>query len=161
MNVFNQLSLKNRMIFSFVLIIILFVALSVSMIRQMEVLNQLTATLYTHPLQVSNAALEAKAGVLAMHRSMKDVSTARSQADIALAIEKVREKKTIVYRELTLIKQYILGQESRKLVEDTISLFDGWKSRRLYSKGTRHRPILSPGKKEQIMWHALKNGWRN
>ena len=127
MRVFDRLSLKNRMVFSFSLIIILFVALSISTQRQIEVLNALTRTLYTHPLQVSNAALEAKAGVLAMHRSMKDVSTAQSQADISLAIQEVREKETVVYRELNLIKRYILGKEGRQLIESTILLFDGWK----------------------------------
>ncbi|WP_321493395.1 response regulator [uncultured Desulfobacter sp.] len=131
MSLFDRLSLKNRMVVSFSLIIILFVALSVSTIHQIEVLNRLTVTLYTHPLQVSNAALEAKAGVLAMHRSMKDVSTARSQADIALAIEEVREKEAVVYKELALIKQYILGTAGKQLIENTIALFDGWKPIRL------------------------------
>jgi len=131
MSVFDRLSLKNRMVFSFSLIIILFVALSISTYRQIEVLNELTQTLYTHPLQVSNAALEAKAGVLAMHRSMKDVSTAQSQADISLAIQEVREKEAVVYRELNLIKRYILGKEGRQLIESTILLFDGWKPIRL------------------------------
>lgn len=131
MSLFDRLSLKNRMVVSFSLIIILFVALSVSTIHQIEVLNQLTVTLYTHPLQVSNAALEAKAGVLAMHRAMKDVSTATSQADIALAIEEVREKEALVYKELTLIKQYILGTAGKQLIENTISLFDGWRPIRL------------------------------
>nr|WP_319396150.1 response regulator [uncultured Desulfobacter sp.] len=131
MSVFDRLSLKNRMVFSFSLIIILFVVLSISTYRQIEVLNELTRTLYTHPLQVSNAALEAKAGVLAMHRSMKDVSTAQSQADISLAIQEVREKEAVVYRELNLIKRYILGLEGRQLIESTILLFDGWKPIRL------------------------------
>ncbi|MCG8549948.1 MAG: ATP-binding protein, partial [Desulfobacterales bacterium] len=127
MSVFDRLSLKNRMVFSFSLIIVLFVVLSISTHHQIKVLNQLTATLYTHPLQVSNAALEAKAGVLAMHRSMKDVSTAQSQADISLAIQEVREKEAVVYQELALIKRYILGKEGRQLIEKTITLFDGWK----------------------------------
>lgn len=115
------------MVLSFSLIIILFVALSISTHRQIQVLNQLTLTLYTHPLQVSNAALAAKAGVLAMHRSMKDVSTAKSQADISLAIQEVREKEALVYQELYLIKRYILGEAGGQLIENTISLFDGWK----------------------------------
>jgi len=126
-----NLSIKHRMILSSLLIIILFAVFAMTCIHQMDVLNRLTTTLYTHPLQVSNAALEAKAGVLAMHRSMKDVSTATTQTDIALAIEKVRHKEQRVYQELALIKQFILGQRGKQLIEETIGIFHGWKPIRL------------------------------
>ena len=126
-----NLSIKHRMILSFLLIIILFAVFAITCIYQMNVLSRLTATLYTHPLQVSNAALEAKAGVLAMHRSMKDVSTARTQAEISMTIEEVRHKEQRVYRELALIKQFILGQKGKQLIEKTIGVFDGWKPIRL------------------------------
>ncbi|MGD9825645.1 response regulator, partial [Desulfobacter sp.] len=130
MHLYN-LSIKHRMILSFLLIIILFTGFAMTCIYQMNVLNGLTETLYTHPLQVSNAALEAKAGVLAMHRSTKDISTATTQADIALGIEKVRHNEQRVYQELALIKQFILGQEGKQLIEETIEFFGGWRPIRL------------------------------
>jgi len=130
MHLYN-LSIKHRMILSFLLIIILFTGFAMTCIYQMNVLNGLTETLYTHPLQVSNAALEAKAGGLAMHRSTKDISTATTQADIALGIEKVRHNEQRVYQELALIKQFILGQEGKQLIEETIEFFGGWRPIRL------------------------------
>ncbi len=128
---FYNLSIKHRMILSFLLIIILFIAFAMTCIYQMNVLTRLTETLYTHPLQVSNAALEAKAGVLAMHRSTKDIAVATTQADIALGIEKVRHNEQKVYQELDRIKQFILGEKGKQLVEETIEIFSGWRPLRL------------------------------
>ena len=127
MNLLNHLTIQTRMILSYALITVFFVLFGVIDISQINTLAQLTKTLYDHPLKVSNASLRAKAGVISMHRHMKDVSTADSQAAIAIAIEKVQDEETVVYQELATISHLILGDEGKKMVEDTVDLFTGWR----------------------------------
>lgn len=127
MNLLNHLTIQTRMILSYALITVFFVLFGVIDISQMNTLAQLTKTLYDHPLKVSNASLRAKAGVISMHRHMKDVSTADSQAAIAIAIKKVQDEETVVYQELATISRLILGDEGKEMVEDTVDLFTGWR----------------------------------
>jgi len=122
-----NLTIKSKMILSFALVVILFIIFGFISIREMNTLSQLTSTLYEHPLQVSNAALKAKAGVISMHRSMKDVSTARTPMSISLAIKKVQDEEQIVYKDLAIIQQLIIGEEGKHLIEETTTLFTGWK----------------------------------
>ncbi|MCG8565645.1 MAG: ATP-binding protein [Desulfobacterales bacterium] len=123
----NQLTIKARMILSLFLFILLFILFGIISMHHMETLGKLTATLYNHPLQVSNAALKAKSGIISMHRHMKDVSTSQTQSAVALAIGQVRDAEVQVYKELALIQELILGDEGKRLVKETTEMFTGWK----------------------------------
>lgn len=123
----NRITIKTRMTLSFVLILVLFVLFGFISMRQMGTLGNLTATLYDHPLQVSNAALKAKVGVISMHRSMKDVSTSKTRLAVTLAIQQVTSLEKDVYRELEIIQHLILGEEGKRLVKETVDMFAGWK----------------------------------
>lgn len=127
MNLLNKLTIKRRMILSFALISVFFTMFGYFTLRQMNTLSALTTTLYRHPLQVSNAALSAKARMISMHRHMKDLSTAKTQLDIALFTKKVQDEEVEVYKELSLVKENILGTEGKKLAEEATGLFSGWK----------------------------------
>ncbi|CCK81084.1 response regulator [Desulfobacula toluolica] len=131
MNLLNNLTIKARMLLASAVMVVLFIVFSVISIHQMGVLGQLTSTLYNHPLKASNAALKAKAGIISMHRSMKDLSTAPTPLEISRASHIVQTEEKKVFQELFTIKSLILGQEGKKLVEETIELFAGWKPIRL------------------------------
>ena len=89
---------------------IVFAALS---IRGMNELGDLTSTLYDHPLKVSTAALKAKAGVIRMHRSMKDVAMSKTEMEIRPAIQTVQSEEKLVYQDLDIVKSRILGEEGK------------------------------------------------
>lgn len=131
MNILDNMTIKNRMILSFTLMVVIFTVLGMVSMNRMRVLGQLTSTLYNHPLQVSNAALNAKAGVISMHRSMKDVSTSQSHPGITMAIQRVQSEEKRVYQELDTIKTLILGREGKQLIQETVELFAGWKPIRI------------------------------
>lgn len=119
------------MIITSVIMVLLFVIFGLASLKQMNELGELTSTLYDHPLTVSNAALKARAGVLSMHRSMKDVTMSRSEAEIHTAMQAVKTEEVKVYRQLDLVKERILGAEGKNLVQETIEMFAGWKSIRI------------------------------
>ncbi|MFH2092176.1 MAG: response regulator [Pseudomonadota bacterium] len=127
MTVLNNFTIRTRMTFAFILIIALFMVFGYISLLQMNTLSQLTATIYKHPLQVSNASLRARAGVISMHGFMRDVSIADTPMDVHIAIKNVQDQEQLVYKNLEIIQQLILGEEGRLLIEDTINLFAGWK----------------------------------
>ncbi len=127
MTLLKNMTIKFRMILSFVLIVALFVVFGMISMGQMGVLGGLTATLYNHPLKVSNASLNAKTGIISMHRNMKDLSIADSKIAVNAAIRRVEAEEAAVYGELETVRGLILGEEGKKLVDETVEMFARWK----------------------------------
>lgn len=127
MDVLNKITIKRRMALTSLLMVLLFIFLGVYSIIHMNELGDLTSTLYEHPIRVSNAALRAKAGVLRMHRSMKDVSMSQNNFEANMAIQAVLSAEELVYQNLGVVKERILGPEGKELVQETIDMFAGWK----------------------------------
>jgi signal transduction histidine kinase/HAMP domain-containing protein len=127
MDFLNKMTIKARMVLSFALILLFFIVFTLFSITEMGQLGGLTETLYEHPLRVSNAALEAKVGIIRMHRSMKEVSKSRTETALHTIIVKVQSDEKLVYRNLGIVKRRILGQEGKKLVHEAMELFANWK----------------------------------
>jgi len=127
MDLLNRITIKDRMALSFALVLFFFIAFMVFAIIKMNDLGELTSTLYEHPLKVSNAALKAKAGVIRMHRSMKDLSMSDTEMEIHQAIQTVQSEERLVYQNLDIVKSRILGKQGKELVHEVIELFAGWK----------------------------------
>ena len=88
-------------------------------------MDRLTWELYNHPFQVSNAALRASLGVSNMQGSMRQAILARSDSEIAVAVQEVREAERVAYDNLEVIRGKILGAEGKQLERDTRELLDG------------------------------------
>ena len=127
MKILNQLTIKTRMILAFFLVVTIFVLFGMFTIKEMNALGDLTKTLYEHPLRVSNAALAARIGVLKMHRSLKDIVLSDSALGLENDIHAVRGGEQMVYDNLDIVKQYILGSEGRNLEDRARTTFFGWK----------------------------------
>ncbi len=127
MDMLNRITIKSRMVLNLVLMVLLFVFLGLFSITQMNKLGALTSALYEHPLKVSSAAWRTKAGVLRMHRSMKDVAMSQDDFETNTAIQAVLAEEKLVYENLSIVQERILGPEGKALVQETIDLFAGWK----------------------------------
>ena len=152
MDFLNRLSIRSRMVLAFLTMLILFVLFALYSIDKMQKLGALTVTLYKHPLKVSNAALSAASGIVRMHRSMKDVSMARSRSERTRAVNMVRAEEKRVYQNLALVKREILGREGRRLVMAATRAFARWKPIRLeveqlVARGEREAAALITRKK--------------
>ena len=126
MDLLNRITIKGRIILSFGLALLLFIVFTVFSIIEINELGELTSLLYQHPMKVSNAAIEAKTGVIRMHRSMKDLSMSRTQMDIHQAIQTTQSEEKFVCQNLDIVKNRILGKEGKELVHEVIELFAGW-----------------------------------
>ena len=73
-------TLLTRLLTGFGAILALSCLLGVISLNKIETVSGLTDDLYEHSLTVATSVLEANAGIIAMHRSMKDVALAQDAA---------------------------------------------------------------------------------
>ena len=146
---------KKRTAFGFSLIIFIFLLVGVVTWVEIHSLGKLTAIIYRHPLQVSNAALRASMSVVKMHRSMKDVVLADEQLPLEKAVGLVDAEEKIVYQNLDTIRSNIIGAEGQALAREAIVFFEEWKPIRqevidLVKKGDRAKAAyITKGKGAQ------------
>lgn len=123
----RQDNISRKLIFGFGWLIIIFVLYQVYTLYEVHTISKLTRTIYDHPLVVSNASLQANVSITKMHRNMKDVVLFESDDRIQKSIAAVDTQEQIVYQELDLVRNRILGDEGKRLVEETRILFDDWR----------------------------------
>ncbi len=119
----ENLPITMRLVIGFGLVLGVFTALAVLALVEMRSLSALTDKLYRHPLAVSNAALKADGNIIAIHRSMKDVALAKSEAAMAAAVAAVDASERLVFENFDVIEERFLGdkrqvREARQAIED-------------------------------------------
>ena len=116
-----------KLMFGFLLIIILTGIAEYYSVVQMNRLSELSKKIYNHPLQVTRAVLSADSNIVKIHRSMKDVALARTNTELVSATELVNEYEKLVYSHLDIVEKWILGNEGATLEKETAQLFRDWK----------------------------------
>ena len=127
MNVSSEKTVKYKLVIGFMLVIVLFVSSGVISLWEVHTVGNLTKTIYEHPLVVSNAALIAGINMTKMHRSMKDAALSNSPDELDKASNEVDKYEHLVYEQLDVIRENIIGTEGRNLEKMTRQLFDDWK----------------------------------
>ena len=120
-------TVKRKLILGFVLVIVMFVSFGIISLTEVHTVGNLTETIYKHPLVVSNAALSAGIDMTKMHRSMKDVILSNSTVELNKASDEANKYEQLVYEQLDVIRDNIIGTEGQNLEERTRQLFADWK----------------------------------
>ncbi len=118
---------RDQVVLAFGFLIANFLVLAVVAALGVAELGRVTSRIYTHPLQVSNAALRASQSVDKMHKGMKDLVLAEADAAIYQALGAVEEEEGAVFRELDLVRDQILGEEGKDLERQARQLFKNWR----------------------------------
>lgn len=118
---------KLQVLFGFLLLIILIIVIGIITIQQVTMLGNLTSTIHKHPLKVSNAALRASLGAAKMHRSMKGIVLADTDISRDKAINAMNSEEKIIYYNLDIVRDLILGDEGRELEKKSRLILDEWK----------------------------------
>ena len=147
MTVLSEKTVKYKLAIGFLLVILLFVSFGVISLWEVHTLGNLTKMIYEHPLVVSNAALNAAINMTKMHRSMKDVALSNSLNEFEKASNEVNKYGQLVYEQLDVIREMIIGSEGQNLEKRTRQLFDNWKAIReevfiLFNSGRRDEAAL-------------------
>jgi len=135
-------SVKHKLVLGFILVIVMFVSFGIISLTEVHTVGDLTETIYEHPLVVSNAALSAGINMTKMHRSMKDVILSNSTVELNTASDEVNKYEQLVYEQLDVIRNNIIGTEGQNLEKRTRQLFADWKPIRqeeflLFNSGRR------------------------
>jgi len=159
MNLLNRITIKSRLWGSSALLL-LFLAFGLFSLYEMQNLDRLTWDLYNHPFQVSNAALGAGTGASQMQSSMRQAILARSESELAEAVQEVREAERVVYDNLNVVRDKILGAAGQALEREPRELLDVWgKTRRevleLIRRGDKAAAIALTLGREDDLFHRL------
>ena len=122
----NEKTVKYKLVLGFLLVVLLFVLFRVISLREFKTVGNLTKMIYKHPLVVSNAALIAGINMTKMHRSMKDVILSNSANEFDKASNEVNKDEQLVFEQLDVIKERIIGTEGQNLEKMTRQLFVDW-----------------------------------
>ena len=122
----NEKTVKYKLVLGFLLVVLSFVLFRIISLRELQTVGNLTKMIYEHPLVVSNAALIADINMTKMHRSMKDVILSNSANEFDKASNEVNKDEQLVYEQLDVIKERIIGTEGQNLEKMTRQLFAEW-----------------------------------
>jgi len=112
---------------SFSIILLLTIVSNYLSFQQSDTLKTITSKIYEHPLKVSNAALSIKSNIYIMHDSMLHIVNPQSEDEIKYFLIQIKQTEQEIYKNLNIIKQYILGTEGAKIEENTRKMFDNCK----------------------------------
>lgn len=125
---FGRWSIRLRLTAGFALLVLLTVGLGVTAQVQMATLADLTTKLHRHPFAVSNAVLQIRADVLAIHRSMKDVALSRDAAGMQAAADLVDGYEQAIFEQFEIIDERFLGD--RGMVDAAETAIVDWRPTR-------------------------------
>ncbi len=115
---------SKKISLGFVSIIIVTVCLSINSQVQLSRISNDMDDLYTHPFTVSNAAKSINYHLVSMHRYMKDVVLAKSEAELNLAVSQVSRHEQEALKDFDIIFDRYLGDKSQ--LNKTYRTFIDW-----------------------------------
>lgn len=121
----HHLKIGSRLGCGFGIVLVLTNLLGITAIIQMNMLANLTAKMYNHPLVVSNAVRDIRTNIVAMHLSMKNMVLAKSVEQLDATEEIVSEYEQNVLDSFRVISERFLG--SKHDVEAAHKAFSDWK----------------------------------
>ena len=163
-----KFNLRAKLLIGFGLVLGIFLIFIVFELKAEKEQIKVIQDIYEHPLTVTQSVLKANVGIVAMHRSMKDVALSTNETELEQSIAVVNQLEKEVLFELNIVESKILGDEGRKIVSDAKTAFLKWKLIRsevidlmkagkqqeaaviTKGKGADHVVLLS--KKNEILW---------
>ncbi len=127
MHKFKAMNTRLSLIFAFCLLISIFLLYGLFSLLDHRVLFNLTQTIYSHPLVVSNAALRSNVCIGKMHRSMMDIVHSKSSKEIQESIKAVERQEKMVFQYLDIVNDKIIGAKGKSLEDEARTLFENWR----------------------------------
>ena len=117
----------QSIILAFILIAVITIISQLYGFFQINTMNNITADIYQHPLQVSNASLRIKGEIYKIQLDMKALLSTPTNEELPSRIQDIDTQEQHIYEDLRIIEKNILGSEGRRLESETAELMKGWK----------------------------------
>ncbi|KJF27664.1 hypothetical protein TZ02_07190 [Clostridium aceticum] len=122
----NRFNIRNRLIFTFVICIAVFLGFGIFTILQIHRLSDVTQSIYEDPLKVSNAAIEARVDFIKIQKLLKNMILSKNQEEFDEAVENIRTLEIKIFDSLEKITQQSREEENRILLEEIKKTFSSW-----------------------------------
>ncbi|MDH5757059.1 MAG: MCP four helix bundle domain-containing protein, partial [Nitrospinota bacterium] len=123
----SSFGIRAKLLLSFAALLSVMVAAGLYELGHNDFLARQTTRIYDESLAVTRAALQTQSGILAMHRSMKDVVLAVDEHELNEALAQVEELESVVYQHLESARKSAKGEKATAMVDQTSRLFDQWR----------------------------------
>ena len=120
-------NITRKLTLGFVLLLLVFFFFSLFSLYGLRTSARLTHTIYSHPLVVSNAALQVRVSITKIHRNMKDLVLFKSAERVQQAIAAVDKEEQVAYQHLDIVRDSIIGNAGKNLEQETRTLFTDWR----------------------------------
>jgi CheY-like chemotaxis protein len=128
MNFLNRISIRQRLILTAILIIVIFGFLTVYSITQARNIVEISKDIYEHPLMVSTEAVELENYITRIDDKLHKIQLhPDSPADILMIENEIAEVIDDSYISINKIKDNIEGEEGIALIRNLEFKFDAWK----------------------------------
>jgi PAS domain S-box-containing protein len=123
----KAMNTRLSLIFTFCLLILIFLLYGLFSLLDHRVLFNLTQSIHSHPLVVSNVALRSNVCIREMHRRMMDIVHSKSSKGIQESIKAVEREEKMVSLYLDIVKDKIIGAKGKSLEDEARTLFENWR----------------------------------
>lgn len=130
MKQFKNISIKNRLLIVMTACVFIFISFGSFTVLELQSLGKVTKSLYNQPLQVSNAAIEARVDIIKIHKSLKDVILLEDENSIAIQLDDVEAMENRVISNLDIIRKNMAGSNESAIEKEIRTIFLQWKDGR-------------------------------
>lgn len=126
MNVFKNISIKQRFLILFLVCIITFIGFGVFALIELNKMTEVTNNLYNQSSNVSDATVNAKVNLVKINSSMRDVILASSSTEIEKEVNKVTQYESELQKNLEVIKENTDDFNIKRNLEDSNNILSKW-----------------------------------
>ena len=124
LQLFQNLSLSRKLLIGFGVIQVLVLVLVGAAVFQIWGLNATIVRLNNHPFAVSQAVSVAEASFLKISIDIRDIEVAANRAELERAARALAADEEQAREQLEYMRVRVLGDDGRKLVDETITVFE-------------------------------------
>lgn len=126
MNIFKNISIKQRFLILFLVCIITFIGFGVFALFELNKMTEVTNNLYNQSSNVSDATVNAKVNLVKINSSMRDVILASSSTEIQREVNKVIQYESELQKNLEVIKENTDDSNIKRNLEEANNILSKW-----------------------------------
>lgn len=122
-----RIGIRAKILGGFAIILLLFIVTTIYSLQSISSLEQHVQMTHDHTLTVTLAVIKIEVGIMAIHRSMKDVAISSSGEERSKYISAVQNNEDDALAQFDIVLKQILGDEGQKLALNARKVFIDWR----------------------------------